>query len=126
MNQSHHEDDEQAAVFEWAAFIPELKWLHAIPNGGNRAPREAARLKRQGVKKGVSDLFLPLPAGEYHGCYIEMKRSPKQGRARASSDQMEFIADVRKAGYFATVCFGADQAIDELKRYIQIFRAGIR
>ena len=50
---NHFEDDEQAAVFDWAAHMPALKWMHSIPNGGKRNIREAARLKRQGVKSGV-------------------------------------------------------------------------
>ena len=42
---SHHEDAEQAALFDWAAYYPELKWMHAIANGGYRNKKEAARLK---------------------------------------------------------------------------------
>ena len=66
-----HEAEEQAALFRWALLsrgrIPELDLLFHIPNGGSRHPREAANLKRQGVKAGVPDLFLPIARGKYHG-----------------------------------------------------------
>ena len=51
---------EQAALFRWAEFararLPELTLLHAIPNGGHRHKATAARLKAEGVKRGVPDL----------------------------------------------------------------------
>ena len=47
--------------------------LIAIPNGGKRNPREAGRLKAQGVKAGVSDLLLPFSSQGAHGLWIEMK-----------------------------------------------------
>lgn len=45
---NHQESQEQQALFEWAAYHPELELMHHIPNGGKRNPREAARLKREG------------------------------------------------------------------------------
>lgn len=117
---NYHEDDEQAALFDWAAYHPVLKWMHAIPNGGNRNAREAARLKRQGVKKGVSDIFLPLPLHGYCGLYIEMKRSRKHGRATVSQEQKKFIDDMNKHGYRAVVCYGSSEAIATIRDYLGI------
>ena len=77
------EEQEQAAVMEWAMLMakqfPDLEDLFHIGNGGLRSKSEAVRLKRIGVKPGVSDLFLPAPVGKYHGLWIEMKRR-KGGR----------------------------------------------
>ena len=53
------ESDEQIRIFEFSEFHPKLRWMFAIPNGGYRDVREATRLKKQGVKSGVSDMFLP-------------------------------------------------------------------
>lgn len=114
---SHHEDDEQAALFKWAAYFPELRWLHAIPNGGNRNAREAARLKAQGVKPGVYDVFLPLPAGDWHGLYIEIKRTKRQGRSNISDSQKCFGNAMQERGYKAIVCYGAAEAITAIRNY---------
>jgi hypothetical protein len=116
----HQEDAEQAALFDWArtAKIKQLRWLHAIPNGGKRNIREAARLKRQGVKAGVADIFLPVPVPPYHGLYIEMKRA--RGRATTTAKQREFIADMELQGYRAVVCRGAGEAILSIKYYLKL------
>lgn len=110
------EAQEQALVIEWAQYNPRLKWLYAIPNGGSRDKREAANLKRQGVKRGVSDLFLPVPCRGYHGLYIEMKRT-KGGTV--SPKQREFIADMTANGYYAAVCRGAQEAIKLIEWYMK-------
>ncbi len=72
-----YEADEQAKLFKWIEwvrdFIPEVNMLYHIPNGGKRNEREAAALKRQGVRAGVPDLCLPVAKGKYHGLYIELK-----------------------------------------------------
>ena len=70
------EEQEQRLLLAWAARTgrPELRLLHAIPNGGKRLKSEAARLQAMGVKPGVPDLCLPVPRGKYHGLYIELKR----------------------------------------------------
>ncbi len=109
------EAQEQTAYFNWAAYIPELKWAYAIPNGGKRDKIEAAHLKRQGVKAGVSDIFVPLPKGKYHGLYIEMKVKPN----KPTDKQKDFLADMAVAGYATAVCYGADDAIRVTKQYLK-------
>lgn len=96
---SNTEHAHQVSLFMWAAqnleTYPELEWLHAIPNGGFRGKAEAGRLKAEGVKSGVSDIFLPCARGGYHGLYIEMKKPGE----RASKKQLEFGARMIKQGY---------------------------
>ena len=116
----HFEDAEQQAVFDWAAHYPVLRWMHAIPNGGNRDKREAGRLKRQGVKSGVSDIFLPLARRGKHGLYIEMKRRKKQGSSSVTPAQHNFMAFAKYEGYEACVCYGADEAIAVIREYVNI------
>jgi len=117
---SHHEDDEQQALFDWALFQPKLDNMFAIPNGGKRNKREAARLRRQGVKAGVYDIFLPYPTGKYPGLFIEMKRRKVDGSSSISPKQRLFGMDMEKQGYKCVICYGADQAIKVIKEYVEI------
>jgi len=116
----------QVALFIWVAQTgakqwPELDLLHAIPNGGERAKIVAARLKAEGVKSGVSDLFLPVARQGMHGLYIEMKRpfnTPELRENSVSENQTKWIDNVRGQGYGAIVCYGWQEARDILIRYM--------
>lgn len=112
------EENEQIALFEWAAWaekqIPALRWLYHVPNGGARHKAVAAKLKAAGVKRGVPDLCLAVPSGGYHGMYIELK----VGKNKPTQMQQEWIAHMQNVGYCAVVCYGADEAICAIKRYL--------
>ena len=95
---------------------PELKWLHHIPNGGSRNKAEAVKLKQMGVRSGISDLFLPCARGMYHGLYIEMK----YGDGGLQQTQKEFLSDMTDAGYYVATCYTAEQAINVIKKYINL------
>lgn len=114
------ESEEQIALFRWASLCkntyPELNLLHHIPNGGTRNKAEAARLKAEGVKPGVPDLCLPVPRGQYHGLYIELKR--KHG-GRISKSQSEWIDALLMHGYCAAVCNGWEEAKGMIERYLK-------
>jgi hypothetical protein len=72
-------------------------------------------LKAEGVLAGVSDLFLMIPKGEYHGMFIEMKA--KSGKV--SDSQKEFMAAASSMNYLAIVCFGFDEAKEAITNYLQ-------
>lgn len=114
------EDQEQAALMAWAqmqtAARPELALLHHIPNGGARNARTGARLKAQGVKKGVPDLCLPVPCGGYHGLYIELKRV---SGGHVSAEQAEMLNALAAYGYKARICRGAEEAINTIRDYLR-------
>lgn len=74
----------------------------AIPNGGWRDIRTAARLKAEGVSAGVPDLFIPA-----WRLWIEMKRR-KHGTV--STAQKDWIKYLKEIGYEVFVCYGADEA----------------
>lgn len=107
------ESDEQIAVVQYCALrrIP----IFAIPNGGTRNKIEAANLKRQGVKRGVPDLCIPVARKGYHGLYIEMK----YGKNKTSAEQDLWIELLNRNGYLATVCWGADAAIKVIDDYLR-------
>ncbi len=112
------EVSEQCIVIDWAMLhegkYPCLRWLHAIPNGGSRNKIEAVNLKRQGVKAGVCDLFLPFAKGDYHGLYIEMKVKPN----KLTDLQTRFIDFAVRSGYKAVVCYSAQEAIGVIVGYL--------
>ncbi len=112
----HHE---QALLAKWAELAsgrtPELGLLFAIPNGGHRDVRTAARLKAEGVKAGVPDLCLPVARGGYHGLWIELKAGPT-GRVQPS--QRAWHAALRAQGYAVRVAFGWEAARDVIERYL--------
>lgn len=114
------EADEQTLIFQWAAYIPELRWMYAVPNGGKRGAREAANLKRQGTKAGVSDIALPLPKGKYHGLFLELK----VGKNKPSELQKEFISYVKENGYAAYVCYGHKEALKIINDYLKLKPGG--
>jgi hypothetical protein len=112
------EHDEQVALFAWADAnrdrLPQLTTLFAIPNGGYRHPSVAAKLKMEGVRAGVPDLFLAYPSGAEHGLFIEMKA----GRNRTSNSQQLWLQWLTDAGYHTAVCYGAQEAIDVIEAYL--------
>lgn len=110
----------QVAVFMWCArhlkTHPELKWLFAIPNGGERNPAVAARLKAEGVKSGVSDLCLPVPRQGHNGLFIEMKKP----LGKESSEQKEFGAFVGSQGFYYKCCYSWEEATSLIAHYMGI------
>lgn len=144
------ESGHQRAVFAWAAIavnhgfdvanrvsiegakafegslkigVPELKWLHAIPNGGARGDDAKTRmirgnaLKAEGVRAGVSDMSLPVKRGQYSGLYIEMKKPGKL--SGESAEQKEFGAFVRAQGFGYVVCDHWEKAVAIIQEYMQ-------
>lgn len=114
------EAQEQTTLFQWAEIMtrkwPELRILHHIPNGGSRNAIEAARLKAQGVRAGVPDIFLPCARNGFHGLYIELKR---QKGGRVSVEQKKMILALQCQGYRVEVCEGWEKARDVITEYMK-------
>lgn len=79
----------------------------AIPNGGSRSRSEGARLKAEGVKAGVSDLFVPAWL-----LWIEFKRS--DGGRGLSADQKKWANYVESIGHHFMLCNGYDEAVNKV------------
>lgn len=100
---------------------PPLKWLHAIPNGGSRGDSRhtaaivGSRMKAEGVKKGVADIFLPYPTRSTHGLYIELKTLT----GKPSASQVEFAIDMIAADYDVVICRGYLEAIHTITDYLK-------
>lgn len=109
---------EQTHLMEWTEYIagryPEIRLLFHVPNGGSRNKIEAANMKKQGVKAGVPDLFLPVARGGHFGLFIEMKF----GKNRTTAQQKEWIEALKLQGYRCEVCYGWEAASEVLIDYL--------
>lgn len=126
---SGSEDAHQMALFAQAALhlkqYPMLRWMHAIPNGGYRNDREAAKLVATGTRAGVFDIFLPHATFDdnqdgYFGLYIEMKRPDRVGTKNGglTDEQIKFMTYAVVAGYKCVVAYSWQQAWDEIVNYL--------
>jgi hypothetical protein len=113
------EHDEQVALFNILALYedkyPALKWIFAIPNGGKRHPATAVKMKAEGVKAGVWDIFVPVAVDEHCGLFIEMKF----GKGQLTKNQIEFNLDAGSA-YKWMVCYSAIEACHVIGEYLGI------
>lgn len=91
------------------------EFLFCIPNGGYRSRIEAKIMSGEGVRAGVSDLFLALPSNGCHGLFIEMKSQT----GRVSHHQKEFLARQAKAGYQCEVCNSLENFIKIVTEYMK-------
>ena len=115
-----YEADQQRKLFQWTTFIrakhPEIDLMFHIPNGGSRNKLEAANLKKQGVKAGVPDLFLPVSRGGYHGLFIELK----YGKNKPSEKLTVWLNNLNDQGFAVAVCYGCDEASEKILKYLKL------
>ena len=107
----HHE---QAALVRWLA----LKGIgcFAVPNGahlGGRSYAQAARLKAEGLRPGAPDLVLTRLSPGGSPVVVEMKR---RSGARTTDGQLAVQGELRAAGWHVLVCYGCDDAIEQVSR----------
>ena len=121
---------EQSALFDWARFsentIPELAMLFAVPNGGMRPMKRAkngsyyspvaVKLKAEGVRRGVPDVFLEVARGKYHGLRLEMK----YGKNKCSPEQKDWIERLLNQGYLVKVPYSFEEARDIILMYLAL------
>lgn len=127
----HHE---QVALFAWARLhekdTPELALLFAVPNGAlrpyaMRLDRRGQpvryspigqRLAAEGLKRGVPDVWLPVPRGRYHGLVLEMK----WGRNRPTAQQTWWLGQLTTQGWCTAVCWSTEAAIGMISDYLAL------
>lgn len=111
------EHAEQVLFFDWVRWRAprddRYEQVYAIANGQLRHTTVGARLRAEGVKKGVLDIAVDVPAGKYHGAKIEMK---EPGRS-LSPEQKKVAEDSRSFGYAVYVARSGDEAILWLMSY---------
>lgn len=110
------EEEEQSDLCKWCD--ENLVKLIHIPNERKCSVVQGARLRRQGVRKGFPDNFIVGASAGYNGLFIELKRRVKS-LSRVSEEQNEWIDILNASGYKAVVCYGAEAAIKEIKKYFK-------
>ena len=114
------EDNEQKQLIQWAKTIPEGQFLYHIPNENVAGRKWGVRNRQLGVRSGVPDLCLPIPAGGYHGLYIELKTT----QGKTSEQQDRWLAALNTFGYLAVVCHGWEEGRDAIVDYLKPLHGG--
>lgn len=114
---AHEEHDLQAACINWFDLThPNMRLnLFAVPNGGRRDKVTGARLKEEGVRRGVADLILLKQRHGYGALCIEMK-TPK---GVLSQMQRIWRNHITKDGYKYVVCRSLEDFIGEITDYLE-------
>lgn len=114
----------QKAFFEWAQVmqgkIPELDLLYAVPNGGQRHPAVAKKLKAEGVKAGIPDVQWAIARGGFVGLAIEFK----DGANNPTKDQRERMTRLQQEGWCVCVCWDWQAAARTVQGYAGMAKVG--
>lgn len=115
MNSREHEI--QKSCIEWfdLQYAQLSKHLFAIPNGGYRHKLTAVKLKAEGVRKGVPDLFLAIPSWGKAGLFIEVK-TPK-GVIRP--EQKQYKKRLEEIGYAHCYVRSLEQFMAIINKYLK-------
>lgn len=116
------EAPEQKALVDWANITTIAgyrigEYLTHVPNEGKRGPLAQKQFKELGGKAGYPDLILDIPTEKYNGLRIEMK-PPRQYRSKLSPVQKEWQERLNKVGYLAVVCYGFEEGIRAIEKYL--------
>lgn len=107
----------QAALFNWLYFKHRDAYDHtfSIPNGGKRHISVAKKLKAEGGKAGVPDIFLAIPRKGLHGLFIELKSD----KGRPTKEQLEWLDRLSGQSYGTMICKGLDAAMETIEDYLK-------
>ena len=119
--QGQSESSSQQAVIRWWAFISRARKLPenalmAFPLQAARSPRNGARMKAEGARKGSPDMFLAVGRSNAHGLFIEMKTAV----GRVSPEQLEMLTGLAARGYITVVARSSAEAISAIEIYLAI------
>ena len=109
------EDDEQRQLIQWCRTDPRLQFLFHIPNENTAGIKWGIRNRQLGVKSGVPDLMLPIPAKGYHGLFVEMKTA----HGKLSENQKRWLSALKTFGYRTVVAYGWQDAKNKIVEYLE-------
>lgn len=119
-NTSPFESWEQTQVFFWCNNnmhkYPALEFIHGSINGVKIHNSLKLKMQKQGLKKGVPDIDLPLRNKKYSGLHIELKRTKGGSLTKDQKKTLQFYAN---QGRKAVMCRGHKAAIKVIKDYLK-------
>lgn len=86
-----------------------------VPNESKSSPQRRISMKRAGLKAGVPDIVVAVPAQGWGALFMEMKVKPN----KPTEAQEQWIHDLNKIGYRAQVVWSASEAIQVLECYFK-------
>lgn len=94
--------------------IPDERALMAFPMQGRRTIQAGRRLKAEGMRKGLPDMFLALPTTESAGLWLELKATG----GKPSPEQVQFGQMLVALGYDFQICYGFDCTVEAITRHV--------
>lgn len=91
------------------------RMMFAVPNGGRRDKRTAARMRYEGVVRGVADLILLVPKKGFASLCIEMK-TPK---GTQSEHQITWQREAETYRNKYVVCHSLQEFMNEVNAYLR-------
>ena len=110
------ESNEQIAAMDWLRAKHPIVAEHTLHIGNERktSPYAGYIMKRMGVMKGASDLFIAWPREPYHGLFIEIKSE----KGKPTQSQLDFMGRMTKVGYRTALCYGAEEVMATITEYL--------
>ena len=130
------EHDEQTTFFAWVElnreFAPNpevrkvLKLCYSNQTGAHMSKAQAAKMKAEGMTKGILDLNLDWSTKDAHEhqpmkihiLYFGLRIEMKFGKNKLTPEQAEIKGLLEEAGYKVAVCYSAVEAIREVYEYL--------
>lgn len=94
---------------------PVIPYIFCIPNGGARHIKVAMKMKAEGVKRGVPDIFIPYVVNGYGGAWIETKTDTGV-MSQHQKDYKKFL----ESQYKHYLCRSVSEMIEATENYLQI------
>jgi hypothetical protein len=105
----------QKAVIDYLKYTYPGALYCASAGGVRTSMKQAIKMKATGYVKGVPDLQIFEPMGNYHGLLIEIKDI----KGVVSKEQKEWIKELNKRGYYATSSKGYEATIQVINDYFE-------
>ena len=109
---NEHEHKLQVAIVKWLDFTQDFYYF-AIPNGGARHRLVAIKLKMEGAKAGVADMFWMVHNKNWKGIFVEVKID--KGKQQPNQKSFENICYC--SGYYYAIVKSIEDCENLIKKF---------